>query len=82
MNAITRIRTDLFRVSQAEFAAICDVSQATVSRWESEKFPPGLKEMQLIRASAISRNLAWNDALFFMPTEQDGGGERATGAAA
>ena len=65
MSAIKCIRTDLFRLSQGEFAGICGVSQATVSRWEGGEFLPNLKEMQRIREEALARGLAWSDSLFF-----------------
>ena len=65
MSQLRHIRQTIFAVSQSEFAAISNVSQATVSRWEKGDLSPGLAEMSRIRDAAKSRGLAWDDALFF-----------------
>lgn len=65
MNAMRRIRLELFGLQQSNFAVIAGVTQATVSRWENGEFSPRLEEMQRIREEARSRGLAWDDALFF-----------------
>lgn len=71
MNAIRHIRKNIFKVSQADFAALAGVTQATVSRWEDDEngAAPSLSEMAAIRAAAIERKLPWGDALFFEAPE-------------
>lgn len=64
MNAMKNIRKNVFSVTQAEFAAIAGVTQATVSRWESG-IAPSLSEMQSIRAAAYERGINWDDSWFF-----------------
>jgi len=64
MNALKHIRKNIFAVTQAEFAAVAGVTQATVSRWENG-VAPSLEEMQAIRSAAAERGIAWSDALFF-----------------
>ncbi|WP_205910743.1 helix-turn-helix domain-containing protein [Rhizobium sp. MHM7A] len=64
MNAMKHIRKNVFRVTQAEFAVVAGVTQATVSRWENG-VAPSLEEMQAIRSAASAREIDWNDALFF-----------------
>lgn len=64
MNAIRHIRTKVFKVTQEEFAALAEVKQATVSRWENGT-EPSLGEMAKIRKAALKRKLKWDDALFF-----------------
>ncbi|RUV69695.1 MAG: XRE family transcriptional regulator [Mesorhizobium sp.] len=64
MSAIRHIRRAVFGVTQADFAALAGVTQATVSRWEAG-VAPSLDEMQAIRKAAIERQIEWNDAWFF-----------------
>jgi len=64
MNALKNIRKNIFRVTQAEFAVVAGVTQATVSRWENG-VAPSLEEMQAIRSAASEREIHWTDALFF-----------------
>ncbi|NLS03586.1 helix-turn-helix transcriptional regulator [Rhizobium sp. P32RR-XVIII] len=64
MNALKHIRKNVFAVTQAEFAAVAGVTQATVSRWENG-VAPSLEEMQAIRSAAAERAIDWSDALFF-----------------
>lgn len=64
MTAIRNIRKTVFKLNQAEFAAIAGVAQATVSRWENG-VSLSLDEMKAIRAAAIQRGIDWDDALFF-----------------
>lgn len=77
MNAIQYIRTKVFDLNQAAFAAeIAEVSQPTVSRWEDEKQPgsqPDSEDMKRIRDKAIKRGLPWNDSWFFQtfPDEEN-----------
>jgi len=76
MNSIKRIRKEVFEATQAEFAAIAGVTQATVSRWEDddENSMPSLAEMKAIRAEAMVRRKRWSDRWFFeapsRPVEQ------------
>jgi DNA-binding transcriptional regulator YiaG len=65
MRPIEHIRTHIFCVSQAAFAAIAGTSQPTVSRWERGELDPGLEEMLRIRAAAQERAIEWNDSWFF-----------------
>jgi transcriptional regulator with XRE-family HTH domain len=72
MIAIRHIRKNIFQLSQAEFAAIAGVVQATVSRWENG-VPLSLDEMKTIREAAMSRGIDWNDSWFFeSPAEISG----------
>lgn len=64
MNTLKHIRKNVFKATQAEFAAIAGVTQASVSRWENG-VAPSLDEMRTIRNAAEERGLAWDDALFF-----------------
>lgn len=69
MRPIQFIRQSVFNATQAEFALIARVTQATVSRWESDESSsePGRDDLGVIRAAAMDRGLAWNDAWFFDP---------------
>lgn len=60
------IRRDIFRVTQAEMAAIAGARQATVSRWESGSLSPDITHLHRIREAAIARALDWNDSCFFI----------------
>jgi transcriptional regulator with XRE-family HTH domain len=66
MSAIKHIRREIFKATQAEFATLAGVTQASVSRWEAGGSPT-LDEMQAIRNAAAERGIDWNDALFFEP---------------
>jgi transcriptional regulator with XRE-family HTH domain len=69
MSAIRHIRREIFRVTQAEFATLAGVTQASVSRWEAGG-APSLDEMQAIRRAAADRGIEWNDTWFFdVPSE-------------
>lgn len=71
MSAIRHIRREIFKVTQAEFAALAGVTQASVSRWEAGGAPT-LDEMQAIRKAAADREIDWNDAWFFeAPAQED-----------
>lgn len=70
MNAMRHIRKSLFGLTQAEFAEIAGVGQATVSRWENG-VAPSLEEMQAIRRAAFARNMEWNDRVFFEEHPED-----------
>lgn len=65
MNQMKFIRTKVFGATQVEMATIADVSQATVSRWESGKRDPSRTELGRIRREATARGIRWNDAWFF-----------------
>lgn len=67
MHPIKHIRKNVFKVRQAEFAAIAGVTQATVSRWEAAKggAAPTLDELARIRDEAARRRLRWADKMFF-----------------
>ncbi len=64
MSAIRFIRKTVFKVTQAEFAALAGVTQASVSRWENGVAPTA-DEMKAIRSAAFSRGIPWDDAWFF-----------------
>jgi DNA-binding transcriptional regulator YiaG len=69
MNTLKHIRKNVFAVTQAEFAVVAGVTQATVSRWENG-VAPSLEEMQAIRSAASARGIDWSDGLFFdVPAE-------------
>lgn len=69
MNAVKYIRTQVFKLRQAPFAAeVAKVSQATVSRWETDELmgsQPDREDMDRIRSAAMERGLPWNDSWFF-----------------
>lgn len=71
MSTIRHIRTAVFKLNQAEFAALAGVGQGSVSRWENGT-PLSSQEMQAIREAAIARGITWDDKLFFEipPTEE------------
>lgn len=73
MTAIRHIRKTIFNVSQADFATIAGVAQATVSRWENG-VSLSLDEMKAIREAAKERGIEWNDLWFF---EDPASGEAA-----
>lgn len=64
MSPIRHIRTEVFQLKQAEFAAVAGVKQSTVSRWENGG-EPSLEEMRAIRRAAAERGIDWDDAWFF-----------------
>lgn len=65
MSAIEYIRRHVFGLSQALFAEIANVSQATVSRWEAGGLEPDREQMRSIRDEARRRGLPWQDDWFF-----------------
>lgn len=69
MNALRHIRKSILDLSQAEIAAIAEVSQGTVSKWENGELNPNMDEMARIRAAAMARNLPWDDSWFFETPE-------------
>lgn len=70
MSALRFIRKDVLALSQAELAAVAEVSQGTVSKWEAGELTPSLEEMSRIRGVAIASGIAWDDRWFFdVPSE-------------
>lgn len=69
MNAIRHIRTEVFQLNQADFAAVAGVKQSTVSRWENGG-EPSLEEMRAIRHAAVDRGIEWNDSWFFSTPDE------------
>jgi transcriptional regulator with XRE-family HTH domain len=65
MNAMRRIRCEVFRITQQQMAAIAGVEQATVSRWETGVNEPSLRHLKRIRTEARRRKLQWDDDLLF-----------------
>jgi len=65
MSSLRHIRKSVLGLSQSEMAAIADVSQGTVSKWESGELNPNLDEMARIRDEARRRCLDWDDSWFF-----------------
>ena len=64
MSTMKHIRTKIFGVTQAEFASLAGVAQATVSRWENG-IAPSLDEMKAIRKAAEEGEVPWDDRYFF-----------------
>jgi DNA-binding transcriptional regulator YiaG len=65
MKAVAHIRNRVFGMSQAAFAKVAGVSQATVSRWESGEFEPNRDELERIRRAALNGCKPWDDRWFF-----------------
>jgi DNA-binding transcriptional regulator YiaG len=59
------IRKTILDISQEQMAEITNASQATVSRWETGELEPDRKQMDLIRAAALARDIPWKDEYFF-----------------
>lgn len=70
MRPIAYIRQNVFQVSQASFAAIAGVTQATVSRWENGEFEPNRNELERIRSAACESGKPWDDSWFFKIPER------------
>ena len=64
MSPIRFIRTNLFDMSQSDFAAMINRTQASISRWESGG-PFTNEDMAAIRQAAADRKLDWDDRFFF-----------------
>jgi len=64
MSTMKYIRTRIFALTQAEFASLVGVAQASVSRWENGA-SPSLNEMRQVRDAALGRGVAWDDRYFF-----------------
>ena len=77
MNTVRYIRDKVFKLTQAPFAAIAGVSQATVSRWETGELEPNRDNMERIHRAAIERGLELDYTSFFnAPPENDAASDR------
>jgi transcriptional regulator with XRE-family HTH domain len=57
-------------MTQASFAEVAGVTQATVSRWERGEFEPSRDELVRIRDEARRKRIRWRDSWFFdQPSE-------------
>jgi predicted transcriptional regulator len=65
MSSLRHIRKSVLGLSQAGMAAVAEVSQGTVSKWENGELNPNRDEMARIRDEARRRKLAWDDSWFF-----------------
>lgn len=71
MGIVEHIRKEILEMSQSSFAAIANVNQATVSRWERGELSPDLDQLGAIRAEVLKRDLPWNDGwLFDVPSRE------------
>jgi transcriptional regulator with XRE-family HTH domain len=62
---ISHIRSEVFRLTQQEFADLAGSTQATVSRWEKGELSPTAGHLSRIREAAIAKGIEWNDLWFF-----------------
>ena len=65
MNSIQHIRKNILRMTQGEMATAANVSQATVSRWESGELEPSIGEAAHILADAKRRGASLSPDDFF-----------------
>lgn len=65
MNNLKYIRTNVFKLSQAEFAAIVGLKQSAVSRWEAGTSSPTFNQVRVIREEAKRRALGWDHDWLF-----------------
>lgn len=72
MQPLKHLRTNLFRVTQAEFGRLAEASQPTVSRWERGTLEPTQGQLARIRAAAKERRLQWSDGWLFEAPEEAG----------
>lgn len=71
MNVIKHIRARVFDdITQAAFAEVAGVTQATVSRWENGEFEPNRDDLDRIRRAAMEQGKTWEDRWFFEVPEQ------------
>lgn len=66
---IRHIRTNVFGLTQDDFAALLGVPQSVVSRWENGVMQPRLPVLGRIRAAAHERGIEWDDRWFFEQPE-------------
>jgi transcriptional regulator with XRE-family HTH domain len=62
---ISHIRSEVFRLTQQEFAELAGSTQATVSRWEKGELSPTADNLAWIRRAAIAKGIEWNDSWFW-----------------
>jgi len=65
MNAMHRLRTEVFHASQQEMARIAGVNQSTISKWESGAQIPLSTALGKIRDYAKRRYPKWQDSWLF-----------------
>jgi transcriptional regulator with XRE-family HTH domain len=65
VNQLKHIRVAVLDMTQAAFADLVGVSQATISRWEQGEGSPTLDHLQLIRAEFFRRRIPWREASLF-----------------
>jgi transcriptional regulator with XRE-family HTH domain len=65
MSTLRFIRKDVLSLSQAELAAVAEVSQGTVSKWEAGELRRASTRCRRSATAAISRGVAWDDRWFF-----------------
>lgn len=68
-NQITYLRKNILRISQKELASLCNVSQATVCRWEQGTMDPKLSDLKKIRDKAAQGGIILDDSEFFADCE-------------
>lgn len=72
MQPIEFVRRSIFKLTQSDFAAICDVRQSTVSRWETGSTFPDIQQLGKIREEARRRNINLPDNVFFDAPSMEG----------
>jgi DNA-binding transcriptional regulator YiaG len=65
MNPLRHIRKTILGLNQVEMAALSQVHQSTVSKWENGELHPNRDEMLRIREFARENGLPWEDSWFF-----------------
>lgn len=65
MNPVRHLRCKVFRLTQAEMAALGGIRQATLSRYENGHREVRLSAITKWRAEAKRRRLPWDDRWFF-----------------
>ena len=70
MTPLQHIRKKVFHLAQAEFAAVLQVNQSTISRWERGESEPSRQEMLAIRSLAESQGIEWDDQWFWQVPEE------------
>lgn len=63
------IRKHVLGMTQVELAALTQVGQATVSRWENGELEPDRQQMATIREAVIAQGKPWKDEWFFDASE-------------
>lgn len=65
MSILAAIRKEKLGITQAELAAICEVAQSTVSRWESGDDEPSLSHIGRILRYAAENSIELASDEFF-----------------